>query len=180
MPIPSFLPGCSVRSALCGCLLLAGCTGVPAGVTPVQPFDASRYVGKWYEIARLEHRFERGLDHVTADYGMRPDGGLTVRNRGYAPADGVWKESLGKAYFVGPSDQAHLKVSFFGPFYGAYVVFDLDRQDYRYALVSGPDKSYLWLLSRTPRLDPALQQRLVARAAAAGFDTSQLVYVKQD
>lgn len=161
-------------------LLLGGCTGIPAGVTPVQPFDSGRYLGKWYEIARLDHRFERGLEHVTAEYSVRPDGGLKVVNRGQAVADGSWKESVGKAYFVGPADQAYLKVSFFGPFYGSYIVFDLDQQDYRYALISGPDKSYLWLLSRTPRLDPAQQQRLVARAAAAGFDTSQLIFVSQD
>jgi apolipoprotein D and lipocalin family protein len=160
-------------------LLLNGCVGIPDQVTPVAQFDSARYLGKWYEIARLDHRFEKGLSKVTAEYSPRDDGGLKVVNRGYAAADGKWKEAVGKAYFVGASDQGYLKVSFFGPFYGAYVVFDLD-QDYRYSLVSGPDKSYLWLLSRTPKMDPAVQQRLIGKARALGFDTSKLIYVAQD
>lgn len=160
-------------------LLLNGCVGIPDQVTPVAQFDSARYLGKWYEIARLDHRFEKGLSKVTAEYSPRGDGGLKVVNRGYAAADGSWKEAVGKAYFVGASDQGYLKVSFFGPFYGAYVVFDLDK-DYRYSLVSGPDKSYLWLLSRTPKMDPAVQQRLIDKARALGFDTSKLIYVAQD
>lgn len=161
-------------------LLLGGCAALPDNITPVTAFEADRYLGKWYEIARLDHRFERGLTHVTADYSVREDGGLTVVNRGLQPGSGKWKESVGKAYFVGPKDQAYLKVSFFGPFYGSYIVFDLEREHYAYALVSGPDKSYFWLLSRTPHLDEATLARLLELARSRGFDTAKMILVKQD
>ena len=161
-------------------LVLAGCVGRPENIVPVNNFETTRYLGKWYEIARLDHSFERGLSHVTADYSLRQDGGLKVLNRGYKDADAKWKEAEGKAYFVDKKDVGYLKVSFFGPFYGSYIVFDLDQQDYSYSMISGPDKSYLWLLSRTPTMDPALQQRLVEKARGLGFDTSKLIYVKQN
>jgi apolipoprotein D and lipocalin family protein len=157
--------------------LLAGCMGMPAQVQPVSGFQAERYLGRWYEIARLDHGFERGLSRVTAEYARRGDGGIDVVNRGYAADGKRWKEARGKAYFVEGADKGYLKVSFFGPFYGSYVVFELDAQDYRYALVSGPDTSYLWLLARSPTLDAATRERLVARAAVAGFDTSKLIFV---
>ena len=161
-------------------LVLAGCVGRPENIVPVNNFETTRYLGKWYEIARLDHSFERGLSRVTADYSLRQDGGLNVLNRGYKEADAQWKEAEGKAYFVDKKDVGYLKVSFFGPFYGSYIVFDLDQQDYSYSMISGPDKSYLWLLSRTPTMDPALQQRLVEKARGLGFDTSKLIYVKQN
>ena len=125
-------------------LVLVGCTGVPRGVQPVKGFKLDRYLGKWYEIARLDHSFERGLTRVTAEYSLRSDGGVKVLNRGYSPAKKAWKEAEGKAYFVTTADQGYLKVSFFGPFYGSYVIFELDHKDYQYAVVSGPNKSYLW------------------------------------
>lgn len=161
-------------------LLLTGCTGLPAGVTPVDKFELHRYLGRWYEIARLDHSFERGLTHVTADYALREDGGLRVTNRGYSATEGRWKEAVGRAYFVQTPDRGYLKVSFFGPFYGAYVIVDLDREDYRHALVCGPNRDYLWILSRTPVLAAEVKQRLVTRAAALGFDTSGLINVPHD
>ncbi|WP_458735011.1 lipocalin family protein [Zobellella taiwanensis] len=159
--------------------LLSGCVSVPEGVRPVEGFELNRYLGTWYEIARLDHRFERGLSRVSAEYRLRDDGGVQVINRGYARDEGRWQQAEGRAYFVERPDLGYLKVSFFGPFYGAYVVFELD-EDYRYALVSGPDKSYFWLLARTPHLDPAVRRALVQKAAAAGFDTERLIYVEQD
>lgn len=167
-----------ITGLILAALLLGGCVGKPANVTPVAHFDSAKYLGKWYEIARLDHSFERGLTHVSAEYSLRPDGGLKVVNRGYKEADAKWKEAVGKAYFVEQPDLGYLKVSFFGPFYGSYIVFELDP-DYRYSLVSGPDKSYLWLLSRTPTMDAATTKRLVAKAQALGFDTSKLIYVTQ-
>jgi apolipoprotein D and lipocalin family protein len=158
-------------------LLLAGCVGLPSGVQPVGDFKVERYLGTWYEIARLDHGFERGLSRVTAEYRKRDDGGLDVINRGYLAESKTWKEARGKAYFVERTDLGYLKVSFFGPFYGSYVVFELDAKDYGHALVSGPDRSYLWLLARSPTLDAATRERLVARAAALGFDTRQLIFV---
>jgi apolipoprotein D and lipocalin family protein len=156
---------------------LGGCVGVPDNVTPVEDFRLDRYLGTWYEIARLDHSFERGLSRVTAEYSLREDGGVRVVNRGYSEKEREWKEAEGKAHFVDRADQGHLKVSFFGPFYGSYIVFELDRDSYQYALVSGPDKSYLWILARRPEMDEELKQRLVAKAAARGFDTSGLIWV---
>lgn len=160
-------------------LWLAGCTSIPENVEPVSDFDLQRYLGQWYEIARLDHSFERGLSHVTATYSLREDGGVRVTNRGYSDEKLQWKEAEGKAYFVQGPDVGYLKVSFFGPFYGAYVILDLDHTGYQYALVSGPNKSYLWILARTPTLEPALVERLVAKASALGYDTKQLIFVDQ-
>lgn len=160
-------------------LLLAGCLGMPEKVTPVQGFELDRYLGKWYEIARLDHSFERGLEQITAQYSLREDGGVRVLNRGFSVADNQWEQAEGKAYFVESSDTAYLKVSFFGPFYGSYVVFGLDKDNYQHAFVAGPDLSYLWLLSRTPTPDQALLNQFVDKAAQAGFATDELIYVKQ-
>ena len=111
-------------------LLLTGCVGIPENVKPVENFKLENYLGKWYEIARFDHSFERGLSRVTADYSLRDDGGLKVINRGYSVKEDKWKEAEGKAYFVRESDQGYLKVSFFGPFYGSYIVFELDHENY--------------------------------------------------
>ena len=157
---------------------LSGCVGVPENVTPVSNFNLEKYLGKWYEIARLDHSFERGLTQVTADYSLRADGGVRVLNRGYSEKEAKWKEIEGKAYFVNQPDQGYLKVSFFGPFYGSYVVFDLDHDGYQHSLVSGPDKSILWILARSAEVDDELKKTLVDRAATLGFDTSKLIFVK--
>jgi apolipoprotein D and lipocalin family protein len=163
-----------------GGLLSPGCVGIPENIKPVEPFEATRYLGKWYEIARLDHSFERGLTRVTATYGLREGGGLTVVNRGWSAKDGTWKSATGKAFFVQGPRRGYLKVSFFGPFYGSYIVFELDQEGYQHALVAGPDKSYLWLLARTPKMDPAKRQEWVDKAKALGFDTAKLVFVAQD
>jgi len=160
-------------------LALTGCLGMPEGVTPVKDFELNRYLGKWYEIARLDHSFERGLENVTAEYAMRKDGGVSVLNRGYSPEKNKWKEARGKAYFVKNTNEGYLKVSFFGPFYGSYVVFELDKKDYQYAFISGPDTSYLWLLARTPTLPQEVVDRFKQRSKELGFDTSKLIFVKQ-
>jgi len=162
-------------TVLLTCLLLGGCLGMPEGVQPVRGFELERYLGRWYEIARLDHSFERGLSDVTATYSLREDGGVDVVNRGYSEEAGEWREARGRAYFVGDPDRAYLRVSFFGPFYGSYVVFELDA-DYRYAFVSGPDRDYLWLLARQPRPDPAVIARFERRAGELGFDTGALIY----
>ena len=158
-------------------LLLTGCSGMPQNVSPVNDFELDRYLGKWYEVARLDHSFERGLEKVTAEYAMRDDGGVTVVNRGYSVEDKAWQVADGRAYFVGDNSEGYLKVSFFGPFYGSYVVFYLDKEDYQYAAVSGPDNSYLWLLSRTPELSPEVIATFKAMAKARGFATKELIFV---
>ena len=158
-------------------MLVSACTGIPDGVTPVSGFDVNRYLGTWYEIARLDHSFERDLQQVTADYSMREDGGIRVINRGYNTEKQAWEQAEGKAYFIGDSDVGRLKVSFFGPFYGAYNIMELDRENYQYAMISGPDRSYLWILARTPELGQATVNRLVEQAAGLGFDSEQLIFV---
>jgi apolipoprotein D and lipocalin family protein len=159
------------------CLLLSSCTGMPDNIKPVQPFELQRYLGTWYEIARLDHSFERGLSHVTANYSMREDGGVKVVNRGYSEENKKWESAEGKAYFVDKTDTAYLKVSFFGPFYGSYVVFELEKENYHYALISGPDKDYFWILARQPQIDPALLQSLIEKAKSLGFATDKLIMV---
>ena len=124
-------------------LSLTACTGLPEGVQPVDNFDANRYLGKWYEIARLDHSFERGLDNVSAEYTLRDGGGISVINKGYDTVNKQWKSAKGKAYFVKGENSGHLKVSFFGPFYGSYVIFDLDDKDYSYAYIAGYICSYM-------------------------------------
>ncbi|WP_437611888.1 lipocalin family protein [Erwinia sp. V71] len=164
---------------MAGALLSVACsTTPPKNVTVVENFDAERYLGRWYEIARLDHRFERGLEQVTASYSQRDDGGLKVVNRGFNPQKQQWQESIGKAFFTGSPQRAALKVSFFGPFYGGYNVIALDR-DYQYALVCGPNRDYLWILSRTPQLDERVKQQLVEQARQADFPVERLIWVKQ-
>lgn len=159
-------------------VFLAGCTGVPEGLQPVRDFDLTRYLGRWHEIARLDHRFERGLTHVTADYRLLADGRVEVLNRGFDPAKGAWREAKGVARFQGAHDVGSLEVSFFWPFYGAYNVLVLDA-NYRHALVAGPNRDYLWILARDPQLDRATLDSLVARAKAWGFATEALIFVEQ-
>ena len=158
--------------------LLLCCTGTPAGLHPVAPFDAERYLGRWYEIARLDHSFERGLSQVTATYSRNQEGSIKVLNRGYDAKRQAWKEAEGKAWFVEGVDKGHLKVSFFGPFYGGYNVLVLDKE-YEHALVSGPNRDYLWILARTPTLPEATYQALVQQAKAMGFASEQLLRVEQ-
>ncbi|WP_317621794.1 lipocalin family protein [Pseudohongiella nitratireducens] len=156
---------------------LSGCTATPEGVEPVSNFEVDRYLGRWYEIARLDHSFEDGLSQVTATYSPRKDGGITVLNRGYSQEEGEWQSAEGKAYFVEDESTGHLKVSFFGPFYSSYIVFELDQQGYEYAFVSGYNTSYLWLLSRTPTVDDALMDQFIEKARSLGFATEELIFV---
>ncbi len=165
-------------TALAGLWLLTGCgPSTPEGIEPISGFDVERYMGRWYEVARLDHRFERGLEQVSAHYTLQPDGTVEVVNRGFETADRKWREARGKARFVGSPDVGALEVSFFGPFYGGYNIVDLDPA-YQHVLVAGPDRSYLWILSRTPQPPRAEVERLVGRAASLGFDTSDLIYVR--
>jgi apolipoprotein D and lipocalin family protein len=163
-------------------LLLTGCLGMPEGVKPVQNFESERYLGRWYEIARLDHSFERDLVNVTAEYSRREDGAVRVLNRGFDTGDDEWSDIEGVARFVGEESEAYLKVSFFGPFYGSYVVFGLDPEapDYRYAFVSGFNRDYLWLLAREPQVSEELRAEFLREAARLGFDTEELIWVEQE
>ena len=170
--------------ALLVSFLLTACMGVPDNVKVVERVNASRYLGTWYEIARLNQSFERGLEKITATYSLKDDGGIKVLNRGYNIKAKEWEEAEGKAYFVDTpnadkTNTGKLKVSFFGPFYGAYNIIALDA-NYQHVMICGPDKSYLWILSRTPKLAEPVKQELIAQAKNYGFATDKLIYVKHN
>ncbi len=158
--------------------LISGCTGVPDGVTVIDNFDINRYLGQWYEIARLDHSFERGLVRVKAEYRLREDGGISVVNSGFDQSSGKRKTATGKAFFTGASNRGSLKVSFFGPFYGGYNIMDLDS-NYQYAMIAGPNRDYLWILSRTPTLPASTLNKLVGKAKQLGFATETLIFTQQ-
>lgn len=156
-------------------LLINGCSvTVPNDITPIKNFDLSRYLGEWYEIARIDNRFEKGLTKVSANYSLREDGGVKVVNKGWDATRSKWKESIGKAYFVETPETGALKVSFFGPFYGGYNIIKLD-DNYQYSLVVGPDKDYLWVLSRTPTMPPELLNKYLSFASDHGFDRQRVL-----
>ena len=156
-------------------LLITACTSVPKGIEPVKELDINRYLGQWHEIARLDHSFEKGLSKVTANYQLRDDGGIDVVNRGWSEEKTQWKEAQGKAYRVGEFN-GHLKVSFFGPFYGAYVVIELG-ENYDYSIVTGPSRKYLWLLARTSKVSDQVRSRFKQVAQKNGFDLTNLIWV---
>ena len=160
---------------------MSGCsTAPPEGLTSVTPFDVNRYLGKWYEIARLDHSFERGLTDVSATYSLKPDGSLEVINRGFNTKKDEWKSATGRALFTGSQNQGSLKVSFFGPFYGGYHVLALDQIGYQWALVAGPDRDYLWILARTKTLSPDIRHQLISEANKTGFSTDKLIWVEHN
>ncbi len=155
------------------------CTTIPQGVTAVSPFSVDKYLGKWYEVARFDHKFERGLINVTAVYSFNADGSIKVQNRGFNKESNEWRESVGVAKFVGDTTVAKLKVSFFGPFYGGYNVIALDS-DYQYALVSGPNHNYLWILSRHKTITADIKNKYLKIAEDMGFEVSNLLWVEQN
>ncbi|NNE58192.1 MAG: lipocalin [Hellea sp.] len=160
-------------------LALVGCASTKIDARPVTGFDADRYLGKWYEIARLDHKFERGMTDVTATYSLRDGGKLTVMNRGFKRKKGKFKDAKGKAKFEDARTTGHLKVSFFGPFYGDYIIFGLDKENYSYAYISGGKDKYLWLLARTPTVSDAVKQDFLTRSRALGYETDGLIWVPQ-
>jgi apolipoprotein D and lipocalin family protein len=160
-------------------ITLNSCATIPKGAVAVKPFDRAKYLGKWYEIARLDFQFEKGLSNVTATYSLRDDGLIKVDNRGYQDKNNQWKESVGKAKFAGATDEAKLKVSFFGPFYAPYNVIAIDN-NYQYALVAGKNLDYLWILSRTPVIPAAIRTAYLKKAQSLGYDVHQLVWTKHN
>ncbi len=158
---------------------LFSCASIPERAVAVKPFDKDRYLGKWYEIARLDFKFERGLNNTTATYSLNPNGTIKVDNRGYKAATGEWKQAVGKAKFVGDTNTAMLKVSFFGPFYGGYNVIALDA-DYKYALIAGESLKYLWILSRETTVPDAIKEQYLKTAEAIGYRTADLIWVTHD
>jgi len=160
-------------------LNLFTCVSIPKGAVAVKPFDKEKYLGTWYEIARFDFTFERGLSHVTANYSIQAPGLIKVDNKGFQDAKSKWKESIGRAKFVEAEDVGRLKVSFFGPFYAGYNIIAIDDQ-YRYALIAGDNLSYLWILSREKTIPEAVKADYLAKAKALGYDTDKLIWTKQD
>ena len=174
------LPAALGMGALLTVLLLGACaTRPPPEVTPVSDFEVQRYTGRWYEIARTDQRFEKGLVRTQAHYSRNADGTLEVVNRGFDPQKNQWKEAVGKARFIGKPTEAALKVSFFGPFYGGYNVVALDPA-YQWALVIGSSVDSMWILSRKPYLSDEVRGMLLAKARALGVDEDKIVWVQQD
>jgi apolipoprotein D and lipocalin family protein len=165
--------------AAVGLISLTSGATIPKDAVPVRPFDKQKYLGRWYEIARMDFRFERNLNNVTATYSAREDGSIKVENRGYNYVSKEWKQVAGKAKLAGKPDEASLKVSFFGPFYSAYIVIALDK-DYKYALVSGESLKYLWILAREKTIPEIVKQDYLKKAGELGYDVSALVWVKHD
>ena len=171
-----------IISYICHVLVISlffGCASVPEGLQPITQFQVDRYLGKWYEIARLDHSFERGLSKVTAEYSIMPDGKVQVINRGYDSKRSKWRETRGVAHFVGPKDVASLKVTFFWPFAGDYNVIAIDREGYDYAIVTGPSRSYLWILARENKLEPVILEDLLHKAKDWGFEVQDLIFIEQ-
>ena len=162
---------------LMAAIVLSGCVGKPEGVVPIRPFAIDRYLGEWFEIARLDHSFERGLTNVTATYTLRDDGSVGVLNRGFDRKTCQWKDADGRAVFQDTKDTASLSVTFFWPFAGGYHVFDLDQVGYGWALISGPSRDYLWILARRPDLPPEIRNRLVEKARSLDFPVNDLILV---
>ncbi len=163
-----------MRRALAAFLGIAGCAHAPAGppLRTVDRVDLARYAGTWYEIAAIPQRFQKGCVATTATYTLRPDGEVDVLNRCRRDRlDGEERSAKGRAWVVDPAAQAKLKVSFFWPFRGDYWIVDLDP-DYRWAVVGHPDRTYGWILSRTPRLDEPVVAGILERLRAQGYDTA--------
>lgn len=158
-------------------LFLGACSSIPEKAVAVHPFDINQYMGKWYEIARFDFRFERDLNQTTATYSMNKDGSVKVLNRGYNYLTKEWKEAEGKAKFAGSDTVAMLKVSFFGPFYAGYNVLALDS-NYQYALVGGSSLDYLWILAREKTIPDSIKTAYLKIAQDIGYDTQKLLWVE--
>ena len=152
---------------------------IPKGVRAVDDFDKEKYLGKWYEIARFDYMFERGLNNTTAEYSTNDDGSIKVINKGYNTKKQQYQSAEGKAIFVEGENLAKLKVSFFGPFYAGYNVIAID-DNYRYALVAGKNREYLWLLSRDKIMPEDVVVRYLNIARSYGFEVEKLTWVKHD
>lgn len=163
-------------------LSTSACTMLDTKVEVVNDFKLDNYLGTWHEIARLDHSFERGLSQVTANYSVEGDK-VVVINKGYSEDKSGWQQAEGKAYFIESDNIGRLKVSFFGPFYGAYQIHDLvsdEQGDYLASLVIGPNNEYAWILARNNTLSTDIKQRFISKMEQLGIEQEQLIWVKQN
>ena len=169
-----------VSLGILGLIIFNSCSvGIPKGAAAITNFNSERYLGKWYEIARFDYKFEKNMDNVTANYSLNSNGTIKVQNRGYDYVKKEWKESIGEARFVKDKSEARLKVSFFKPIWAGYNVIDID-DDYQYALVVGNSTKYIWILSRTKEIPESIKQRFLVKAQKIGYNTDDLIWVKHD
>lgn len=169
-----------VSLGILGVILFNSCSvGIPEGARAVKNFNAQKYLGKWYEVARFDYKFERNMDNVTATYTQNSDGSIRVENRGYNVVKKEWKEAIGEARFVKDKTEARLKVSFFKPIWSGYNVIDID-ENYQYALVAGNSVKYLWILSRTIEIPESIRQRFLEKAKKIGYNTDELIWVRHN
>jgi len=161
-------------------LLVYSCgSRIPKSAKAVENFDKTKYLGKWYEIARLDFKFEKGLNNVTAEYSLNDNGTIKVDNKGYNVRKDKWEQSIGKAKFVKKDNVGMLKVSFFGPFYAGYNVIAIE-ENYKYALVVGQSLKYMWILSRETTMPESVKADFLIKARDIGYNVSDLVWVKHD
>lgn len=169
-----------VALGIFGLAFLSSCSvGLPKGASAVQKFNSQKFLGKWYEIARFDYRFEKNMNNVTATYSKKDNGNIKVDNKGYDYVKNKWKESIGEAKFVKNENIGELKVSFFKPIWAGYNVIDID-EDYKYALIAGNNLDYLWILSREKTIPSEYKQRFLAKAKSIGYNTDQLIWVEHD
>lgn len=162
-----------------GLLVMNSCSSLPKGLKAIQDFDKDKYLGSWYEIARLDFVFEKNLNNTTAEYSLNEDGSIKVVNRGYNFIKNKYVASTGKVKYAGDSNEGKLKVSFFGPFYSGYNIIALDS-DYKYSLIAGESLKYLWLLSREKTMPNNIKEAYLKTAKDLGYNTSELIWVKHD
>ncbi len=155
------------------------CASIPDGAVAVKPFDKGKYLGKWYEIARLDFKYEKDLNNTTAEYSFNENGTIRVNNQGYNTKKGKWSQAIGKAKFVGDDNIAMLKVSFFGPFYSGYNVIAID-DEYKYVLIAGKNLKYLWILSRYTSIPEDVKNNYLKLAEKIGYNTADLIWVQHD
>jgi len=155
------------------------CSSIPKGAVAIEPFVKDKFLGKWYEIARLDFKFERGLNNTTAEYSLNKNGTIKVDNKGYDAKKGKWSQAIGKAKFVKEDSIAMLKVSFFGPFYAGYNVISIDPE-YKYALISGSSLKYLWILSRNASIPDVIKNKYLKIAKEIGYNISDLLWVEHN
>lgn len=161
-------------------LSVFGCTstGVKYAKYNDKDFKREKYLGKWYEIARKDHWFEKGLNNVTAEYSLKKNGDIEVKNSGYSTKKQKREVAIGNAK-ISKNIGNILKVSFFGPFYADYIILDYDRENYTYALVRSKKPEYLWILSRSPTIEPEILKGLLKKAEDDGLTVNDLIYVEQ-
>lgn len=169
-----------VSLGILGLIIFNSCSvGIPKGATAIKNFNSEKYLGKWYEIARFDYKFEKNMDNVTANYSLNSDGTIQVQNRGYDYVKKEWKESIGEARFVNDKSEARLKVSFFKPIWAGYNVIDID-DDYQNALVVGNSTKYIWILSRNKEIPNSIRERFLAKTQKLGYNTNDLIWVKHN